>query len=404
MPSDEIPSDTGAPLSIPEAFAVACGMRGPLHLRLTHRSSGATRAVALDQPYALLGRGQAVHVKLNDPSVSQYHAYLQVIDGRPYLVDLGSRTGVVWEDGSRGRGWLTPGHKVRVGAFDLVADGAVAASDPLAPPRPEPGEPEDGEPGAGATAVLEVFPAAGGAAGTFPLDQLLTFVGRHPSCQLRFAEDSVGYFHCALVNTRDGVWLVDVFSQKGTRLNGRAARLSRAREGDLIEIGRVNLVVRPAGGRGPLTLWGSAARPPAAEQPAALSRQMAESVTGALTPVREMMEQFQQCFVTMAGMFATQQQEHASLVCEQMRLIQDLARELRELRGEIKGGRAEESTSTPPTVARPAPRPAAAPGAPLPSVKAEGAAAQALADAHSWFLQQMTKLNQSAPSSGPSKG
>jgi pSer/pThr/pTyr-binding forkhead associated (FHA) protein len=405
--SDEFPSNPGSPLSIPEAFAVACGTQGPLDLRAIHRPTGAARTFTLRHPYALLGRGQRVQVRLDDPSVSQCHAYLQVIEGRPYLADLGSRTGVVWEDGSRGRGWMTPGRGVRVGAFDLFAGEPAPVSDPLTPPLADPWNPdaEDPELNPEPAAVLEVFQAGGIPAGTFPIDQPLLLVGRHPSCQLRFTDDSVGYFHCALVNTRDGVWLVDVFSQKGTRLNGRPTRLARVRDCDLIELGKASLVVRSGAGGGPLTVWGTAAVPPAtrppATEPAALSLQLAESVAGAFTPVREMMQQFQQCMASMAGMLAAQQQDHASLACEQMRLIQELVKELRELRGEIKAGGAQGLAATalpaaPQFAARPTP------AQPLPSVKtADGVKAQALTDAHSWFLQQLAKFNQpSAPVKG----
>ena len=62
------------------------------------------------------------------------------------------------------------------------------------------------------------------------------------------------------------------------------------------------------------------------------------SVVGAFAPIREVMGQFQECFVTMARMFTAMQQEQSALMCEQMRLLQDLTRELRELRSDVKQG------------------------------------------------------------------
>ena len=87
-------------------------------------------------------------------------------------------------------------------------------------------------------------PRTGGPAGRQPLDQPVTLVGRHPNCDLRLLNDGVPYFQCALVGTRDGVWCIDIWSPKGTVLNGRATRLARVRDGDLIEVGRASLVVR----------------------------------------------------------------------------------------------------------------------------------------------------------------
>src|SRR5262245_2901400 len=116
MPSHENALTTT--LSLPEAFALACRADGPLVLLATHRATGATQTHTIDAPYAFLGRAPVVGVRLDDPSVSQCHAYLQVIEGVPYCIDLGSRTGVVWNAGSQGRGWVEPGHTLRVGIFD----------------------------------------------------------------------------------------------------------------------------------------------------------------------------------------------------------------------------------------------------------------------------------------------
>ncbi|MBN9520042.1 FHA domain-containing protein [bacterium] len=391
--SDPFPSDDGHPLSLPEVFAVACGMTGPLPFHATHRQSGVQKTFTLTQPFALAGRDPSMPVRLEDPSVSQCHAYIQVVDGRPYCVDLGSRTGVIWDDGSRGRGWLLPDRPIRVGAFDLVTGGVPGL--PPADTCPE-GVPADAA-DADLAPTLEVFLAGGAPAGRHLVDRQVTLVGRHPNCQVRFADNSIGYFHCALVNTRDGVWCVDVLNRKGTRVNGRVARLTRVRDGDLIEIGKVSMCFREGGSGHLATVWGAPA-PRAAEAPAPLSRQTAESVTAALIPIREMMEQFQQCFVTMAGMFAAQQQEHAALVCEQMRLIQDLAKDLRELRSRQPGEAASTPPAPPTATASTPPRPTY----PQPTQRvAEGADAQALTDGHSWFLQQLAKMGHP---SGPPPG
>ena len=77
-----------------------------------------------------------------------------------------------------------------------------------------------------------------------PLIEPSRWLAGHPSCDLRLLDVTIGYFQCALVNTSDGVWLVDTMSRKGAILNGRGTRLARVRDGDLLELGRMSLVMR----------------------------------------------------------------------------------------------------------------------------------------------------------------
>src|SRR5262245_3486782 len=311
-----------ATLSLPEAFALACRTDAPLVLRATHRVTGATQTHTIDAPYAFLGRTQVVGVRLDDPSVSQCHAYLQVIEGVPYCIDLGSRNGVVWNDGTQGRGWVEPGHTLRVGIFDVRIEGS---GPPFAAAA---GHSDHDVPGAPSLspAVLEVHSPAHPTGTLHSLDRPITLIGRHPGCDLRFLDESVSYFQCALVNTPDGAWFVDIPNRKGVAVNGRLSRLARLRDGDLLEIGRVSLLVRlrPAGGA-PVVVGGALTPVVSvgADPVDAVSTKVAEGVVGAMAPFRDMMGQFQQCFVTMAQMFAAMQQEHAAMVSEQMKQMQE---------------------------------------------------------------------------------
>jgi pSer/pThr/pTyr-binding forkhead associated (FHA) protein len=396
-------------MSLPEAFALACKMAGPLEIRATHRGTGAEQSFKINQPFTVMGRAAGAGVRLEDPSVSQCHAFLQIVEGMPYCIDLGSRTGVVWDDGSQGRGWVHPGQVVRVGAFDLRV-GRQSDEGAHAPPTPEdPAESDYRGHMVPFPASLEVHNPGGNAPVYHPLDRPLTLLGRHPSCNLRFLEDAIGYFHCVFVNTSDGVWFVDVLSRKGTLLNGRTTRLARVREGDLIELGKATLVVRTDTHTSaqPLVVNAPVARP-AADPSHALQERVAESVAGAFTPFRDMLGQFQQCFMTMAQMFTALQQEQASLLCEQMRHLQELSRELRELRAESRPGSPVPATpaEAEPPQAAPTPTPPAAavppaPKPPMPKV-AEPADAKALADAHTWFLERLAKMGQPpTPSAKP---
>ena len=100
-------------------FATACGATVPLDLRVDLAGGGVLAEGSVAQPFTLVGRDDACDVTLADPDINPRHAWLQVLGGRVFAVDLGSRNGLAWPDGRHGPGWLDPGTPVRVGPFLL---------------------------------------------------------------------------------------------------------------------------------------------------------------------------------------------------------------------------------------------------------------------------------------------
>jgi pSer/pThr/pTyr-binding forkhead associated (FHA) protein len=387
-------------LSLPQAFGLACKAAGPIRIHAVHRATGRKQDFTVNSPFAIIGRSAAAHVRLDDSSISQGHAYLQVIEGVPFCIDLGSRTGVVWEDGTQSQGWVMPENTLQVGVFDLRVERPGNS-------RPESQHDinlaEDPDSPILAQAAVEIHPASSGARTAQPLDRAITLVGRHPSCDLRLLDSAIGYFHCALVNTSDGVWLVDLLTRKGAILNGRTTRLSRVHDGDLIELGKISLVLRIGAHHSSQLAMPKQELVPNGQDPMALiSTAVAESVAGAFAPVGEMMKQFQQCYMAMAQMFASMQQEHALLVNEQMRQIQELVDELRDLRSgsSDKDGLSDatEPIGNPPVSKEPRPAAKVAAEPPVPTMKSpKGQEGQALSGAHAWFMERLTKQGPSPP-------
>ena len=393
-------SSASLTLSLPQAFALACKAGGPLQIHAVNRLTNVGQDFTTHAPFAFIGRSAAATIRLDDSTVSQNHAYLQVVEGVPFCIDLGSRTGVIWDDGTQSQGWVAPDHILRIGAFDIQVTGS--SQSPRADDSVEPLDPDHDIQPMLTPAAVEVHQGADPASSLHPLDRAITLIGRHPSCDLRLLDSSIAYFQCALVNTADGVWLVDMLTRKGAILNGRGTRLSRVRDGDLLEVGKVSLVLRLGAHHGSqLAVRTPAANPAAVESVTAISTAVGESLAGALLPVGEMMKQFQQCYVAMAQMFASMQQEHASLVNEQLRQIQELATELRQLRAEVRhnGTPPGSSTSANAQASLPGSAPQPAPAPRVPTLKVPpGEAGRALSDAHAWFMERLANKGQTPPS------
>jgi pSer/pThr/pTyr-binding forkhead associated (FHA) protein len=340
-------------------FARACGLVGPMRVFVRDDDGRPAAEHLLRGPFAFVGRGRRADVPLEAPEVGPQHAFLLALGGRVFVLDLGSRTGVRWADGPQAYGWLGPGEEVKVGPYSV---------------RVQPG-PEDGEaPPAGPDlTALELLnePAA---TRVRPLPGEVTLVGRASACSFRGYGPKLAAHHCALVKAGGCLWVVDLRSGRGTRVNGRPVRAGRLRDGDLIEAGEWTAVPRPSAAPAD-ALAAAGPLPPDAE-------------TQAFAPFGQMMDQFQQCVMMMGQMFRAMQQEHLSLVRDQVVQLRDVARAL--LDRQVDEPVAPFADSIP--EALPAPPDVPPMAAPLP----DPAHTQALLQAHAWFNQRLAHLSSGA--------
>jgi pSer/pThr/pTyr-binding forkhead associated (FHA) protein len=307
-------------------------------------------------PFAFVGRGRRADVPLEAPEVSPQHAFLLAVGGRVFVLDLGSRTGVRWADGPQACGWLVPGEEVKVGPYTLRIQ-----------PESEDGEPTPAGPELTALELLNE-PAA---TRVRPLPSEVTLVGRASACAFRGYGPKLAAHHCALVQAGGCLWVVDLRSGRGTRVNGRPVRAARLRDGDLIEAGEWTAVPRPSTSSSD-ALVPTGSTPPDPAQ--------------AFAPFGQMMDQFQQCVMAMGQMFRAMQQEHMSLVRDQVVQLRDVARALLD-RQMDEAAAAPFADSIP--EALPAPPDVPPLAAPLP----DPAHTQALLQAHAWFNQRLAHLS-----------
>ena len=77
-------------------FLQACGAAGPLRLGVEYTAGREALSREFEQPFLLVGREAAADLPLNDPAVSRRHAYLQVIAGHLFCLDV-VKGEVLWE-------------------------------------------------------------------------------------------------------------------------------------------------------------------------------------------------------------------------------------------------------------------------------------------------------------------
>jgi pSer/pThr/pTyr-binding forkhead associated (FHA) protein len=227
-----------------DEFLTACGATGPLRLMVENRGLTAM-PWSIPQPFALIGRDPAADLSLDHPRVDRYHAYLQVIDGGVYWVDLGSQTGTRLEDGTARSGWLDYPRGIGIGPYVIqLAREERDAPDsiPRQAIRPDPFSSRLQDSDDLPCIVLE-FRRDSYKPIRWRMRHLLTLVGSSSHCKVRLSAPGVSPFHCSLLRTDAGVWVVNLAGPGGVTVNGSSIRASRLEDGDELRVGEIGIRV-----------------------------------------------------------------------------------------------------------------------------------------------------------------
>jgi pSer/pThr/pTyr-binding forkhead associated (FHA) protein len=250
----------------PDQFLQACGATGPLRLSVERPGERGSAQSEFAQPFVLVGRETWADLALNDPEVSRRHAYLQVIDGRLFCLDLDSRAGTLWDGRSRKSGWLAPDHPAGIGPFAVrPSDGPGSLSglpdwDPLASRAPD----RDPLPAVGLEVVVGTQKGL-----VWRMNRVLALVGQSPGCKVRVGDWGVGQYHCALLRTALGLWVIDLMASGGSSVNRTPVRYARLDHGDELLVGDTLFGVRYESGSSPALPTTAAVAAPTPVEPVA---------------------------------------------------------------------------------------------------------------------------------------
>src|SRR5690606_32896123 len=67
-------------------------------------------------------------------------------------------------------------------------------------------------------------------------------LGRRPDCDLQIPDRAVSACHAELMVRPEGATLTSMMATHGTRVNGQEVQSTQVHDGDVIRLGRVNLV------------------------------------------------------------------------------------------------------------------------------------------------------------------
>ena len=326
-------------------FLEACRASGPLLLGVESPGDGDGETRAFDLPFVIVGRDPRSDLQLDAPDVSDRHAYFQLVGGQLVCVDLGSRIGVYHGGKCRRISYVERDQAVRIGPYRIRLRGGDA------PPEAHPDGDDDRSP---PTLVLSHRSVR---SSRCPLPVGLSLVGSAADCAVRLIDPSVSNYHCSLIRTPRGVWLVDLLGQGGVRVNGQEVGYARLYDGDAVEVG--HSVLRPDGlpaadlapaeaspgtdvvVRNGRSLVADVGGLTAASLPIDQAAQLVERIVGPLvTQVgliqQQMVEELNQARTMMFETFAALHQEQAAFLNHELEQLRQLSQELHTLRSDLE--------------------------------------------------------------------
>jgi pSer/pThr/pTyr-binding forkhead associated (FHA) protein len=220
----------------------ALGVTQPIRLAVSSESQPRPDYIDIEDSFALLGRGAGCDVVLPDPAVSFRHAYLQAFGDRVLCVDLLSASGIQW-DGPYQQGWLTPAHRLQIGSsrVQLLDDGWNAE----APDWRSPLECKTREHNVKAYGQLpDVHLELSNRklkGMTWPINRVLTLLGRDPRCRITCGDERISRVHCSLLLTPVGLWIIDLLGRGGITVNGQRLAVALLQEGDELVVGQYRM-------------------------------------------------------------------------------------------------------------------------------------------------------------------
>jgi hypothetical protein len=218
-----------------QLFSEACGATRPLLLEVERPGLPGTELRAFDQPFAVVGRTSSTDLALNDPTVSERHAYLQVIAGRIFGVDLHSRSGLLWDGRPQPCGWMEDGRALSIGPFQVRKQdqNGIGVRSEWSTPNPMAVIPPDLDPLPGIR--LRLLNGASSKPWCWRMRRTLAFIGQSRRCRIRISGPAVAMMQCSLLRTAMGLWVVDLLGRE-VQVNGRPVRFALLGEGDELQV------------------------------------------------------------------------------------------------------------------------------------------------------------------------
>ena len=142
---------------------------------------------------------------------------------------------------------LNPGRMIRIGPFELqrLAGSAPSQTDrhtpPLAAISPLVARSHSSQPLPDVTLEFLNGPSR---STCWPMNRVMSLIGSAGGCKFRLADPSVAPFHCSLLRSPVGLWVVDLLGPDGIGVNDAPVRYALLTDNDVLKVGRYRIRIR----------------------------------------------------------------------------------------------------------------------------------------------------------------
>ncbi len=202
------------------------------------QKAGARFSTTLAQPFARIGSHPRSDVVIPGDSIPSRCLYFHATDAGLFCVDL-TASGPA-EQALPVHGWVYPNQLIRVGPYEITVE-----TDPPGPVPPIGTDDLDSRCLDEADAPNLTAVVGGEPLGCRLLHRRLTIIGRHRPSTVRLTSRRISACHCLLWWDAGTLWVVDLLSGNGTRLNGEHVDAALVNPGDTLKLGPVALTYEP---------------------------------------------------------------------------------------------------------------------------------------------------------------
>lgn len=209
---------------------VECRGKIQTRLRIEHPFADPL-TVVMDRPFLSIGSDPACDLILDHEEIAPRHSFLQWVDGHIFCCHLAPRSN---RDSSKLQPngcWLND-QPISIGPFQLRLDRPKSSQDPEYSPL-------DRSPN-----LMQDFPqfalqfqGVEQKDNQWPVNRVLTMVGRGSQCKLRLNHPSMPIVQACLMRTKSGCWLIDVQGEGTTGVNDRSVTIAPIDIGDVLRLG-----------------------------------------------------------------------------------------------------------------------------------------------------------------------
>jgi hypothetical protein len=207
-------------------------------LSITVTGPDGTTAVQLSKPFARVGSREGSEVHLTHEGISGRAAYIHATDRGIWCCSL-ARSGA--EPAKLQR--IRPGTGIHLGPYRLSVEYAadIASGDDAPPETKLSTKTDEG---------LELqFASQSKSTIGHVLNRTFTIVGRGLPSNIKLDDERLSRVHCLLYREGKQLWVIDLLSQNGTRLDGRRTEAMSVLPGERVGIGGYWLTYSARGGK-----------------------------------------------------------------------------------------------------------------------------------------------------------